>query len=434
MKSTRPKALQSLAGRPLLEHLLNATRSFSAVRTHVVIGSGASQIRETFADADVSFIDQTEQLGTGHAVQQVLPHLSADRLLILLGDAPLVSEASLSRLLAVDCNLGVLTADHPSPYNYGRIVKEGDQIKAIVEQRDASPEEQTIREINTGVMIADTALLSRWLGELRSDNDQGEYLLTDIVSIARDHGHRVVAVKADNHQEVQGVNNYQQLAELEQYYQELAASRLQAEGIQIVDPRRFTLRGELTAGHDVFIDVNCVFEGQVTLGSNVTIGANVVINNAEIADGSVIKPFTHIDGAVTGDNCRVGPFARLRPGTHLESNVAVGNFVEIKKSRLGFGAKAPHLSYLGDATIGKNVNVGAGTITCNYDGVNKFETHIEDGVFVGSNSSLVAPVTLGEGSTIAAGSVITSNVPSRALAVARGKQRNIEGWKGPRDK
>lgn len=434
MKSSRPKALQSLAGRPLLEHLLDATRSLSAVRTHVVIGSGANLVRKAFAKSDLSFVDQTEQLGTGHAVQQVLPHLSADRLLILLGDAPLVSEASLKRLLAADCDLGVLTADHPNPYNYGRIVQDGDQVKAIVEERDASPEELTIREVNTGVMIADTALLSHWLGELRSDNDQGEYLLTDIVRIARDQGHRVIAVKADDHREVQGVNNYEQLAELEQYYQELAAVRLQAEGMQIVDPRRFTLRGRLSGGHDVFIDVNCVFEGQVTLGNNVTIGANVVINNAEIADGSVIKPFTHIDGAVIGDNCSVGPFARLRPGTHFEANVAVGNFVEIKKSRLGIGAKAPHLSYLGDATIGKSVNIGAGAITCNYDGVNKSETHIEDGVFVGSNASLVAPVTLGERSTIAAGSVITSNIPSRALGVARGKQRNIDGWKGPRDK
>ena len=261
MKSTRPKALQSLAGRPLLEHLLNTTQAFSATRTHIVIGSGADQVRDAFAKADLNFVDQTEQLGTGHAVQQVLPYLSADRLLILLGDAPLVSEASLSRLLAAECDLGVLTVDHPEPYNYGRIIHDFDQIKAIVEERDASLEEQAIREINTGVMIADTAMLTRWLGELSADNDQGEYLLTDIVSIARQQGHRVVAVKADNHQEVQGVNNFGQLAELEHYYQGLAVARLQAEGVQIVDPGRFTLRGEIIAGQDVLIDVNCVFEG-----------------------------------------------------------------------------------------------------------------------------------------------------------------------------
>jgi len=434
MKSARPKALQTLAGRPLLEHLLDTTFSMSTLRTHVVVGSGADQIRAAFTKADLNFVDQTEQLGTGHAVLQVIPHLSAKRVLILLGDAPLVSEASLSRLLAAECDLAVLTVDHPDPFNYGRIIHDGDQIKAIVEERDASPEEQAISEINTGVMIADTALLTLWLGELSSDNEQGEYLLTDIVSIARQQGHRVVAVKADNHQEVQGVNNYRQLANLEQYYQGLAAERLQGDGVQIVDPKRFTLRGDIIAGQDVLIDVNCVFEGHVKLGNNVKIGANVMICNAEIGDGTVIKPFSHIDGAVIEDRCSVGPFTRLRPGTYFESEVAVGNFVEIKKSRLGVGAKASHLSYLGDATIGKGVNVGAGVITCNYDGVNKFETHIEDGVFVGSNTSLIAPVTLGEGSTIAAGSAITSNVPSGALGVGRGKQRNIDGWKGPRDK
>ncbi|MFT4798950.1 MAG: bifunctional UDP-N-acetylglucosamine pyrophosphorylase/glucosamine-1-phosphate N-acetyltransferase [Candidatus Azotimanducaceae bacterium] len=434
MNSSRPKTLQSLAGRPLLEHLLGTTHSMSAIQTHVVVGSGSDQVRDAFATSDLNFVDQTEQLGTGHAVQQVLPHLTANRVLILLGDAPLVSAASLSRLLAAECDLGVLTVDHPSPFSYGRIIHDGDQIKEIVEERDASHDEQAISEINTGVMIADVALLTRWLGKLRSDNDQEEYLLTDIVSIARQQGHRVVAVKASNHQEVQGVNDYSQLAELEQYYQKLAVARLQAEGVQIVDPQRFTLRGELTAGQDVLIDVNCIFEGQVKLGNNVKIGANVIICNAEIGDDTVIKPFSHIDGAVIEDGCSIGPFTRLRPGTYFESAVAVGNFVEIKKSRLGVGAKASHLSYLGDAIIGTGVNVGAGVITCNYDGVNKFETHIEDGVFVGSNTSLVAPVTLGEASTIAAGSVITSNVPSRALGVGRGKQRNIEGWKGPRDK
>lgn len=434
MKSARPKALQLLAGRPLLEHLLTTAKSLTAGNTHVVIGSGAELVRKQFPDLNLNFVEQSQQLGTGHAVQQVVPHLGNGRVLILLGDAPLVSRASLESLLSADCDLGVLTVDHPEPFNYGRIVRSGDQIEAIVEERDTSDQQKKIKEINTGVMVADANQLKDWLSELSSDNAQSEYLLTDIVGIANRAGRRVAAVKAKDHREVQGVNNYEQLAELERFYQECAVRDLQSRGVQIVDPDRFNLRGELTTGQDVCIDVNCIFEGRVKLGNNVKIGANSIVRNAEIGDGTEIKPFSHIDGAILENDCSVGPFARLRPGTYFEAEVAVGNFVEIKKSRLGVGSKASHLSYLGDATIGSKVNVGAGAITCNYDGVNKFETHIEDGVFVGTNVSLVAPVTLGEWSTIAAGSTITTDVPTKSLGVGRGKQRNIDGWKGPRDK
>ncbi len=434
MKSDRPKAVQLLAGRPMLGHLLDTARTLSIGDIHVVVGSGSDQIRNEFSGDGLNFVEQTEQLGTGHAVQQVLPHLGNGRVLILLGDAPLVSRVSLERLLGTDCDLGVLTVDHPQPFNYGRIIRRGNQVEAIVEDRDTNEQQKLIKEINTGVMVADVTLLTSWLGKISSENEQGEYLLTDIVGIANTAGKKVVAVKADDHREVQGVNNYSQLAELEQYYQACAVQQLQSSGVQIVDPERFTLRGELVTGHDVYIDVNCIFEGVVKLGSNVKIGAHSIIRNAEIGDGTEIKPFSHIDGAILENDCSVGPFARLRPGTYFESEVAVGNFVEIKKSRLGVGSKASHLSYLGDATIGSKVNVGAGAITCNYDGVNKFQTKIEDDVFVGTNVSLVAPVTLGERSTIAAGSTITSNVPGNSLGVGRGKQRNIDGWKGPRDK
>lgn len=433
MKSSKPKVLQLLAGRPLLSHVLDTGRELAPKAIHVVIGSGAAQVKEAFARPDLNFIEQKEQLGTGHAVQQAAASLGEGRVLILLGDAPLVGPASLSRLIETDCDLGVLTTDHPTPFNYGRIIRSGDQLEAIVEERDCSVEQRSICEINTGVMIVDATQLKDWLEQLCNDNDQKEYLLTDIVTIARTQGKRVAAIKADNHQEVQGVNNFAQLAELEQYYQRRAAANLMAEGVQIIDPARFTLRGKISAGKDVVIDVNCVFEGDVKLGDGVRIGANAVVKDATLGEGTEIKPFTHIDGAVLEKDCSAGPFARLRPGTHFESKAAVGNFVEVKKAHLGVGAKASHLSYLGDATLGANVNIGAGTITCNYDGVSKFETHIEDGVFVGSNSSLVAPVTLGEGSTIAAGSTITTNVPPRSLGVGRGKQRNIVGWKGPRN-
>jgi bifunctional UDP-N-acetylglucosamine pyrophosphorylase/glucosamine-1-phosphate N-acetyltransferase len=434
MKSRKPKVLHEVAGKPMLQHVVDQVQALHTNQTIVVIGSGADQVRAAFSDKEVTFVEQAEQLGTGHAVQQAVPALASDRTLILVGDAPLITLTSLQRLLATEGELVVLTADHPNPFNYGRIVRDGEEVTAIVEERDTNATQKQINEINTGVMVANTESLKRWLAGLTTNNDQGEYLLTDIVDLARQEGARVTASKADSFEEALGINNFSQLADVERIYQRRAARYYQMEGVHIVDSDRFTLRGELLVGQDVFVDVDCILEGEVELGDGVKVGANCVIRDAKIGANTVIKPFTHIEGVIMEEGCSAGPFSRLRPGTYFEPGVAVGNFVEVKKSRLGAGTKASHLSYLGDATIGKAVNIGAGAITCNYDGVNKFETHIEDGVFVGVNTAMVAPITIGEWSTIAAGSTITAKVPERTLGVGRSRQRNIEGWKGPRDK
>lgn len=434
MKSRKPKILHEVAGKPMLGHVLETVSDLQVAQVIVVVGAGSDQVRDAFANESFTFVEQTEQLGTGHAVIQAAPHLQGDRTLILVGDAPLVTRTSLGRLLEADGDLVVLTADHPNPFNYGRIVRDGDEVTGIVEERDCSAEQREISEINTGVMVAKTDSLKRWLEQLSTDNDQGEYLLTDIVKLARPEGARVIASKADSYEEALGINNFAQLADVESIYQRRAAAKLQLEGVHIVDPNRFSLRGDLKVGQDVFIDVDCVIEGEVELKDGVRIGANCVIKDATIGENCVIKPFTHIEGAIMEADCAAGPYSRLRPGTYFETGVAVGNFVEVKKSRLGAGTKASHLSYLGDATIGREVNIGAGAITCNYDGVNKYETHIEDSVFVGVNAAMVAPVTIGEWSTIAAGSTITSKVAEHTLAVGRARQRNIEGWKGPREK
>ncbi len=434
MKSSKPKVLHELAGKPMLGYVLDLAASLKVQQTVVVIGAGADRVKDTYPDPAIVFVEQSEQLGTGHAVLQAVPRLTGDRTLVLFGDAPLITQASLEKLIETEGDLVVLTAEHPNPFNYGRIVRAQDQVVAIVEERDATEAQKAITEINTGVMLADTAALKRWLTRLSTDNDQGEYLLTDIVALALEDGLKVSASKADSYEEALGVNNFVQLADVERIYQQRQARELQLQGVHIVDPTRFSLRGSVTVGQDVFVDVDCVLEGEVQLGHGVRIGANCVIKDAIIGDGCLIKPFTHIEGAVMEEDCAAGPFSRLRPGTYFEKEVAVGNFVEVKKSRLGAGTKASHLSYLGDATIGSKVNIGAGAITCNYDGVNKYETHIEDGVFVGVNAAMVAPVRIGEWSTIAAGSTITSQVPERTLGVGRARQRNIEGWKGPRDK
>ncbi len=434
MKSDKPKILHEVAGKSLLAHVIDSVDSVDVAQLHVVIGAGSDQVREAFGDGSLNFVEQAEQLGTGHAVMQALPHFSANRTLILVGDAPLVTRQSLERLLATDGDLVVLTADHPNPFNYGRVVRDGDEVLSIIEERDATVAQRQIREINTGVMVADTVKLRTWLGQISTDNDQGEYLLTDIVKLAREEGSTVRASIAESYEEALGVNNFVQLADVEKLYQLRVARDHQLAGVHVIDPNRFTQRGELSIGRDVKIDVDCVFEGKVELGDGVQVGANCVIKDAKIGPGCIIKPFTHIEGAILEQDCQAGPFSRLRPGTYFEPEVAVGNFVEVKKSRLGAGTKASHLSYLGDATIGKAVNIGAGAITCNYDGVNKFETHIEDNVFVGVNAAMVAPITIGEWSTIAAGSTVTSEVPEETLGVGRARQRNIEGWKGPRQK
>lgn len=435
MKSARPKVLHPIAGRPMLAHLLTSIEQLSAARIHVVVGKGADQVRAAFADEGINWVYQHEQHGTGHAVMQVMPHVAADaRLLILLGDEPLIRAETMARLAAETCDLGVLSVDQENPFNYGRIVRDADgAFLQIVEERDATAAQRLIKEINTGVMIADVAGLRGWLDQLNDDNDQGEYLLTDIVAIAVAEAKRVIAVKAADAVETLGVNTFEQLAILEREYQRRAAIALMTAGVHVVDPARIDMRGQLDAGHDVSIDINCTFEGHCSLGHRVRIGPNCVIRDSHIGDDCEIKANSVVDGAQVDPGCILGPFARIRPGTHLADAVHIGNFVEVKQAHLGPGAKANHLSYLGDVTVGAEVNIGAGTITCNFDGVDKHQTRIGDHVFVGSNVALVAPVTIGEYSTIAAGSTITRDVGSRQLGIARGRQRTISGWTGPRD-
>lgn len=435
MKSKLPKALHKIANKPILAHLLETASELQPDQLHVVIGKGAELIKESFSSWSVNWVNQEEQLGTGHAVMQAMNEFNTEsRVLLLVGDAPLLTLNSMQKLLEEDCDLGVLTVDQENPFNYGRIIRDGEQLKAIVEEQDATVSQQAIKEVNSGVMVAKARNLVSWLSKLNTDNTQGEYLLTDIVEIANSQNAKVRAVKITDSGEVLGVNNLAQLAVLERYYQKRQAAILMEAGVHIIDPMRFDLRGELKVGRSCRIDINCIFEGKVELGNDVLIGANCVIKDSVIGDGSEIKPNTLLDGAILGAECSVGPFARLRPGTELSDQVAIGNFVEIKKAKLGKGSKSGHLTYLGDAIIGSGVNIGAGTITCNYDGVNKHQTIIGDDVFVGSHTAFVAPVTIGKGSTTAAGSTITKNIEDDALAIARGKQRNLSGWKRPSKK
>ncbi len=434
MRSGRPKVLQQLAGRPLLQHLLDTVEQLNPLSVHVVVGQEARQVESTFAHQDkINWILQKERLGTGHAVMQAVDSFSqGSTVLVLLGDAPLVSLVTLRSMLALDCDLGILTVDQQDPFNYGRIIRNDEgKVLAIVEERDATDKQRQIKEINTGGMVADAALLKEWLKHLNCDNDQKEYLMTDIVSIAAKSGYSVAGYKTDDAMEVTGINTFTQLGALERQFQLRNAQHLMDQGVHIIDPSRFDQRGKVKAGKDVRIDLNVILEGDVEIGDGVQIGPNCTIKDSVIGANSVIKANSVLDEVVIEEECSVGPFARLRPGTHLKMKVAVGNFVEVKKSTLGEGSKASHLSYLGDSTIGASVNIGAGTITCNYDGVNKFETHIGDGVFVGSNSSLVAPVKIGEGATIGAGSTITRNVEPDVLAIGRGRQSIITSWQRP---
>lgn len=435
MRSSTPKVLHTLAGKPILEHLLETVTQLGVDEIHVVIGTQGEQVRQAFPHFEqINWVFQTEQLGTGHAVMQAMADIDRNsRLLILLGDAPLVSADTLARLAGSEGELGVLTVDLDDPTNYGRILRgSGGQVQRIVEERDANEQEKRIREINTGVMVAATDSLDSWLKRLDTNNDQQEYLLTDIVEIAANDGIEVQGVKTTDSDEVKGINNFSQLAHLERIYQHRRAEALMKQGVKIIDPARIDLRGELQVGQDVVIDVNNVFEGNNIIGNNVTIGANCTIRDSRIGDNCVIKPNSLIEESLIDDGCNIGPFARLRPGTELAREVAIGNFVEVKKSRIGEGSKASHLAYLGDTTIGRQVNIGAGTITCNYDGVNKYETRIDDFVFVGSNTALVAPVTIGESATIGAGSTITRDVGKGVLALGRGRQKSIENWKRPK--
>ncbi|MEZ8004681.1 MAG: bifunctional UDP-N-acetylglucosamine diphosphorylase/glucosamine-1-phosphate N-acetyltransferase GlmU [Pseudomonadales bacterium] len=435
MKSSKPKVLHPIAGRPMLRHLVSTVQSLNINNVHVVVGSGADEVKQSFQNDDIDFVLQLEQKGTGHAVMQALPHLDeSKRVLILLGDAPLLKAETIEKMLKCECDLGVLTVIQANPFNYGRIIRQHDQIIEIVEEKDAGDEQRQISEVNTGVMIADVKKLSRWLDRITPENSQGELLLTDIVKMANSDGDVVKGIVAADPIEVQGVNDFEQLSQLERYYQTTIAKQLMQGGVHLMDPNRIDVRGDLKVGADSTIDINCIFEGNVSLGSNVRVGANCKIIDSTIADNVEIKPNSIIEGASLEAGCSVGPFVRLRPGAQLGQDVAIGNFVEVKKTTLGKGSKASHLSYLGDAIIGAGVNIGAGTITCNYDGVNKHITEIQDDVFVGSNTALVAPVVVGQGSTIAAGSTITKQIDADSLAIGRGRQKNLSNWKGPRSK
>ncbi len=440
MYSKLPKVLHAIAGKPLLGHVIDTARELDPAKLVVVYGHGGDQVLAAFSGQnDLAWALQAEQLGTGHAVRQALPQLGTDgTTLILYGDVPLTRRATLERLLDATRKgtaLGLLTDYLPDPAGYGRIVRDANHhVTRIVEHKDANEAERAINEINTGMMAVPTAKLAAWLNELRNDNAQGEYYLTDVIALAVRDGMAVNAVQPKEHWEAEGINNKLQLAQLERIHQANIANELLVAGVTLADPARIDVRGTLTHGQDVRIDVNCIFEGKVEIGQNVSIGANCVLKNVKIADNAGIHPFCHLEGAVVGAGSLIGPYARLRPGAQLAENVHIGNFVEIKKAEVGVGAKVNHLTYIGDATVGSGSNVGAGTITCNYDGVNKFRTVIGENAFIGSNTCLVAPVEVGAGATTGAGSVITKNVPEGELAVARGKQITVPDWHRPTKK
>ncbi len=434
MRSALPKVLHPVADKPMLGHVIATARRLQPSSIQVVIGHGADTVRERLAAADLNFVIQAEQLGTGHAVAQALPQLDADTVLILYGDVPLIESATLERLLALvsDDQLGLLTVELADPTGYGRIVRDDNGVvQAIVEHKDANDAQRAIREGNTGILAVPGKRLGDWLGRLSNSNAQGEYYLTDVIAMAVADGLIVATEQAADEMEVLGANDRIQLAQLERHYQQRAARHLMAQGVTLRDPQRFDLRGEVTVGRDVLIDVNVILEGRVVIEDDVQIGPNCVIRDSVLRKGAIVKANSHLEGAEMGEGADCGPFARLRPGTRLGARAHVGNFVELKNAVLGEGAKAGHLSYLGDAEIGARSNIGAGTITCNYDGANKFRTVMGEDVFIGSNSALVAPVNLGDRATTGAGSVVTSDVPADTLAVGRAKQRNIEGWKRP---
>ena len=434
MHSDLPKVLNILAGRPLLQHVLDTAALLTPGKTCVVYGHGGEAVPQAMAQYAASFVLQEPQLGTGHAVQQVLPQLEDDSLtLILYGDVPLIQPATLRRMLTPASNtLMLLTDNLDNPTGYGRIVRDNSgNVSSIVEEKDAMPDQYAIREVNTGIMAVTTRLLRNWLTGLRNDNAQSEYYLTDIVAMAVAQGVTVRTTQPAHAWEVVGVNSKAQLSTLERIWQREQAHHLLEQGVTLFDPARIDVRGRLMCGRDVEIDVGCIFEGDVSLGNNVRVGAYSVIRNANIAAGTHIEPYSHIDRAEIGDNCRIGPYARIRPGTKLHNEVHIGNFVEIKNSEIAAHSKVNHLSYIGDTTMGSRVNIGAGTITCNYDGANKFRTVIEDDVFIGSDTQLVAPVTVKRDATIGAGSTITRDAPEGELTLSRTKQVTVAGWKRP---
>ena len=438
MRSRLPKVLQPLAGKPMLAHVLEKARLLGKNnRIIVVVGHGAEAVKNYFSQAeDITFALQSEQLGTGHALLQALPYCEkGEPTLVLLGDVPLIRSETLTKLVqAAGDGVGLLTVRLSNPKGYGRIVRENGAVRAIVEEKDATEQQRAIDEVNTGIMVLPTQYLDRWLNELGNQNAQGEYYLTDVIARAVAEGVEVNAALADSATEVEGVNNKVQLAALERAYQMDRALELMNEGVTLIDPQRIDIRGELTCGKDVTIDVGCVFGGKVILGDGVKVGAYCVLKDVEIGAETEVLPFCHFDGAKVGQEARLGPYSRLRPGTTLADQTHIGNFVEIKKSAIGFGSKVNHLSYIGDTDMGARVNIGAGTITCNYDGVNKFRTTIMDDAFIGSDTQLVAPVTVGKGATLGAGTTLTKDAPEGELTIARARQVTLKGWKRPTKK
>lgn len=457
MYSSLPKVLHKLAGQPLLQHVINVAKSLQPQKIIVVYGYGGDVVPNAFAHEEITWVLQAEQLGTGHALQQALPYLDQEaQTLILLGDVPLVNAESCKKLLDQTQHLGLMTFIKPDPTGYGRIVRnQAGVVSAIVEHKDANAEQRAIQEVNTGIIAAENRHLAIWLQRLTNNNAQGEYYLTDIVAMAAQEVNTTVAEISDDEGsdeswidsqnttymvvteivadewEVAGVNSKEDLAQLERVYQLRYARKLLQQGATLHDPARLDIRGELTIGRDVEIDVGCIFEGKVTLADGVQIGPYCVIKDSEIGVGTVVAPFTHMEQVKIANACKIGPYARLRPGTELNTDSHIGNFVELKNAQVGVGSKINHLSYVGDSTVGKSVNIGAGTITCNYDGANKFRTVIEDNAFIGSDSQLVAPVTIGAGATIGAGSTITKDAPAGELTISRGRQTTIKGWKRP---
>ena len=434
MNSTLPKVLQPLAGRPLLQHVIDCARSVGADDICVVYGHGGEHVRAAFDSAEVRWALQAEQHGTGHAVQQAMPGTpDENQVIVLFGDVPLLLPETISGLSEV-CGaegVGVLTVVMDDPFGYGRIIRDRGAVARIVEQKDASEEERAVAEVNTGVMCCPAARLKAWLGQLKNDNSQGEYYLTDVLAMAVSDGLNVHGVKATNPVEVMGINDKKQLAAAERAYQARLVDELMAQGVGFADPARVDIRGELRCGRDVYIDVNAVFEGRVTLDDGVHVESNTLIRDSVIGAGTIVHSNCHIESSSTGRDCEIGPFARMRPGTELADHVKLGNFVEVKKSKIADGSKVNHLTYIGDTVMGSGVNVGAGTITCNYDGANKHQTTIGDGAFIGSGVQLVAPVEIGRDATIGAGSTITKNAPDDQLTLERSKQTSIAGWKKP---
>lgn len=435
MCSNLPKVLHLLAGKPMVQHVINTANQLDCTRIHLVYGHGGALLKEKLNNEKLNWILQEEQWGTGHALQKAIPYFSEDEnILVLYGDVPLIEVDTLNRLLLAKPHGGIslLTAKVDNPRGYGRIIRKDDDISGIVECKEATEIQKKINEINTGIMAINSSDLKKWLVQLKNDNRQNEFYLTDIIKMAYQENKKIIGIQPAHLNEIEGINDGLQLAKLERMFQKQQAEKLLLSGVRILDPARFDLRGQLICGSDVVIDTNVIIEGEVTLGDRVQIRTGCLLKNCRIGDDSQINAYTVIEGSCLDKNCVVGPFARLRPGSELSAKVHVGNFVEIKKSSLGQGSKAGHLSYLGDAEIGSEVNIGAGTITCNYDGVNKHKTQIGDYVFVGSHTQFIAPVTVGDHATIGAGTTVTLNVPENELGLSRVKQKNIQGWKRPK--